>query len=211
MTRNRSASSARDRRPAKSVKHIPDHLIDFSEIPESTEAELARATRVGRPKTGAAKQLIAFRIDPVLLAKLRQLAAKEGRPYQTVLHEILEHAGKDSAKQSTDSDLNKEISESRLNALRETALVLLAEVEALTNTQSPRANPSSSLLEEVKRFEIDLIRAALDKTGGNQTRAARLLGVRHTTLSAKIKRYKIPAIALETKVNNKDRDGEVAA
>jgi DNA-binding NtrC family response regulator len=36
-----------------------------------------------------------------------------------------------------------------------------------------------------------VIRAALEKTGGNQARAARLLGIKHTTLNAKIKRYKI--------------------
>jgi len=97
MARNRSVSSARVRRHAKSAKHIPDHQIDFSDIPESTNAELAKARRVGRPKTGQAKQLIAFRIDPALLAKLRKLAAKKHRPYQTVVHEILESAVKKAA------------------------------------------------------------------------------------------------------------------
>jgi uncharacterized protein (DUF4415 family) len=97
MARKRSASSAPDRRPGKSAKHIPDHKIDFSDIPESTDAELARARRVGRPRSGQAKQLIAFRIDPALLAKLRKLAAKKRRPYQTVVHEILESAVKKAA------------------------------------------------------------------------------------------------------------------
>ena len=76
---------------------MPDREIDFSDIPESTDAELANARRVGRPKTGQAKQLIAFRIDPALLTKLRKLAAKKGRPYQTFLHEILESAVKRAA------------------------------------------------------------------------------------------------------------------
>jgi predicted DNA binding CopG/RHH family protein len=76
---------------------MPDREIDFSDIPESTDAELASARRVGRPKTGQAKQLIAFRIDPELLTKLRKLAAKKGRPYQTFLHEILESAVKRAA------------------------------------------------------------------------------------------------------------------
>lgn len=92
MVKNRSESSARDKRHAKSARHIPDREIDFSDVPESTDAELARARRVGRPATGQAKQLIAFRIDPTLLAKLRKLAAKKRRPYQTLLHEILESA-----------------------------------------------------------------------------------------------------------------------
>lgn len=78
MTKKQFASSARDKRPARSAKHIPDREIDFSDIPESTDAELAKARRVGRPKTGQAKQLIAFRIDPALLAKLRKLAEKKG-------------------------------------------------------------------------------------------------------------------------------------
>jgi uncharacterized protein (DUF4415 family) len=97
MARQQSASSARAKRPARSAKHITDHEIDFSDIPESTGEELARATRVGRPRTGSAKQLIAFRFDPALLAKLPKLAAKKGRPYQTLLHEILESAVKKAA------------------------------------------------------------------------------------------------------------------
>jgi DNA-binding NtrC family response regulator len=45
--------------------------------------------------------------------------------------------------------------------------------------------------EEVKRFEIDLIRRALDQTAGHQSRAARLLGLNATTLNSKIKAYDI--------------------
>jgi DNA-binding NtrC family response regulator len=45
--------------------------------------------------------------------------------------------------------------------------------------------------DEVKRFEIDLLRRALDQTGGHQSRAARLLGLNATTLNSKIKTYNI--------------------
>lgn len=45
--------------------------------------------------------------------------------------------------------------------------------------------------EEVKRFETDLIRQALDQTAGHQSRAARLLGLNATTLNSKIKSYNI--------------------
>jgi DNA-binding NtrC family response regulator len=45
--------------------------------------------------------------------------------------------------------------------------------------------------DEVRRFEIDLIRRALDQTGGHQSRAARLLGMNPTTLNSKIKTYNI--------------------
>ena len=73
---------------------MPDSRIDFSDIPESTDAELKRARRVGRPKTGSAKQLIAIRISPRLLAQLRRLAARQSKPYQTLIHELLERATK---------------------------------------------------------------------------------------------------------------------
>ena len=75
---------------------MPDSQIDFSDIPESTAEELKRARRVGRPvgrpKTGYAKQLIAIRISPRLLAQLRRLAARQDKPYQTLIHELLERA-----------------------------------------------------------------------------------------------------------------------
>jgi DNA-binding NtrC family response regulator len=45
--------------------------------------------------------------------------------------------------------------------------------------------------DEVRRFEIDLIRRALERTGGHQSRAARLLGMNATTLNSKIKTYNI--------------------
>jgi len=79
----------------------------------------------------------------------------------------------------------------RLNALREIALTLLSEVEVLRNMQSSSVNPRLRLRDEVQQFEIELIRTALERTSGNQRRAARLLGVKNTTLNAKIKRYNI--------------------
>lgn len=92
MAKKRSVLSVRAKHRGKNVKYTPDHEIDFTDIPESTDEELARAHRVGRPPTGNAKQLIAVRISPRLLAKLRKLAARKRKPYQTLLHELLEKA-----------------------------------------------------------------------------------------------------------------------
>jgi predicted DNA binding CopG/RHH family protein len=92
MTKKQSASSARARRHVKNVKYIPDSQLDLSDIPEATDEQLRRARRVGRPVTGNAKHLIAIRIAPRVLDRLRQLAAKESKPYQTYIHEILERA-----------------------------------------------------------------------------------------------------------------------
>jgi predicted DNA binding CopG/RHH family protein len=92
MKKKQSGSSARDRRAGANVKHIPDSQIDFSDIPEATHAQLKRMRRVGRPSSGMAKQLIAIRLSPRLLHQLRKMAAKQGKPYQTLIHELLEKA-----------------------------------------------------------------------------------------------------------------------
>ena len=92
MAKKRLVSSLRAGQARKGAKPTQDERIDFSDIPESTEEELKRARRVGRPKSGNAKQLIAIRIDPRLLARLRRLAAKQSKPYQTLIHELLERA-----------------------------------------------------------------------------------------------------------------------
>ncbi len=73
---------------------MPDSRLDLSDIPEATDEQLRRARRVGRPVTGNAKQLIAIRIAPRLLAQLRRLAAKQSKPYQTLIHELLERAAR---------------------------------------------------------------------------------------------------------------------
>ncbi|HEY2821547.1 MAG TPA: BrnA antitoxin family protein [Candidatus Acidoferrum sp.] len=97
MARKRSDLSRLAERVAKNVKSIPDSEIDFSDIPETTEEEFNRARRVGRPVTGNAKMLIALRISPTVLVRLRSQAAKQKKPYQTYIHEILERAANKSA------------------------------------------------------------------------------------------------------------------
>lgn len=94
MKKKSSGLPARARQRVKSVKHMPDSRLDLSDIPESTDAELRRARRVGRPVTGNAKHLIAIRIAPRLLAQLRRMAAKQSKPYQTFIHELLERAAR---------------------------------------------------------------------------------------------------------------------
>lgn len=71
---------------------MSDRPIDLSDIPEATDEQLRRARRVGRPASGNAKQLIAIRIAPRLLHQLRRMAAKQSKPYQTLIHELLEKA-----------------------------------------------------------------------------------------------------------------------
>src|SRR5712671_7022962 len=76
MTKKRFASSAHARQRAKNARHMPDSMLDLTDIPEATDAQLRRARRVGRPSTGNAKQLIAIRISPKVLARLRRQTAQ---------------------------------------------------------------------------------------------------------------------------------------
>ena len=98
---------------------------------------------------------------------------------------LLSPRGPQASSQQREIVLN-----SRLDALREIALSLLTELETLGRA-TPAAAGKIRLDDEVKRFEIDLIRAALDRAHGNQSRASRILGIKKTTLNAKIKRYQI--------------------
>ena len=75
-----------------------------------------------------------------------------------------------------------------LDGLREAAVTLLREVESLASQQDADAR-KLALHEEVQRYESELIRQALQRTHGNQRRAAKLLGVKVTTLNCKIKRF----------------------
>ncbi|MDF0673563.1 MAG: BrnA antitoxin family protein [Nitrospira sp.] len=95
--RKLSGSSVRGKRAARSGRHIPDSEIDFSDIPELSDEQLKRMRRIGRPATGMAKQLIAIRLSPRLLATLREMAAKRRKPYQTLIHELLEKAASQAA------------------------------------------------------------------------------------------------------------------
>jgi transcriptional regulator with GAF, ATPase, and Fis domain len=69
--------------------------------------------------------------------------------------------------------------------------MLLRELESLRPEELSQPDRDASLQTQVQKFESDLIRQALCRSAGNQARAARLLGVKHTTLNAKIHRYRI--------------------
>jgi transcriptional regulator with GAF, ATPase, and Fis domain len=75
--------------------------------------------------------------------------------------------------------------------IKDLALALLAEAEAMGADQHPDIGQGFCLREAVRRFEIDLITDALRRSGGRQARAAALLGTKATTLHHKIKQYRI--------------------
>jgi len=79
----------------------------------------------------------------------------------------------------------------RLKTLRELATTLLSEVEEMASVRPPDLKGGINIHDEVRRYEIELIRRALKLTSGHQARAARLLHIKTTTLNSKIKRYKL--------------------
>jgi transcriptional regulator with GAF, ATPase, and Fis domain len=89
----------------------------------------------------------------------------------------------------------------RIQRVVDLADALLSEAETLARDKAftDEANKLRPLdilggidfYDEVQRFETHLIRMALAETGGNQAKAARLLGIKATTLNSKIKLFNI--------------------
>jgi DNA-binding protein Fis len=87
----------------------------------------------------------------------------------------------------------------RLTRIRELASTLLDEADSLDHENALAETAATvdalnlqsgvDFFDEVRQFEMRLIDRALKLTGGNQARAARLLGLGTTTLNYKIKAY----------------------
>jgi DNA-binding NtrC family response regulator len=88
--------------------------------------------------------------------------------------------------------------EQRVQQLTLLAKALASEIETLqTELDIDRDRDKPVVLDndgidfyrEVEQYEIELIKSALSRCGGNQTQAARLLHMKSTTLNAKMKHY----------------------
>lgn len=79
----------------------------------------------------------------------------------------------------------------KISELKNNAYMLLQEIRELSKMEFTDIQSGIDLHEEVRRFEIRLIKLALQETDGRQVRAANLLGIKMTTLNEKIKRYGI--------------------
>jgi two-component system response regulator AtoC len=89
----------------------------------------------------------------------------------------------------------------RLAALSTGGVIGVADLESASGTERapepmtdatdppPDARNGPSLKEQVEAFERGLVARALDATGGNQSEAARRLGVSRVTLIDKMKKY----------------------
>ncbi|HEV2880646.1 MAG TPA: helix-turn-helix domain-containing protein [Pyrinomonadaceae bacterium] len=88
--------------------------------------------------------------------------------------------------------LNENALSGQIEMLQMAALTLLKEVQAISTLDAADIVRGIKFYDEVERFERELIMRALELTGGHQVRAARLLGLKVTTLNSKVKRYRIP-------------------
>ena len=88
--------------------------------------------------------------------------------------------------------------EHRVQQLTHLAKALASEVETLqlelaTDRNRDKLvefdNQGIDFYQEIERYEIELIKSALNRCNGNQTKAARLLRMKSTTLNAKMKHY----------------------
>ena len=96
-----------------------------------------------------------------------------------------------SPNSSVGDSLSESLLDRQLELFRETLLNALRVVESLKAGTRMRRAGAVNLKDEVNRFEAELIKAALMQTGGNQSETARLLDMKESTLSLKIRRYRI--------------------
>jgi DNA-binding NtrC family response regulator len=102
-------------------------------------------------------------------------------------------------------EVDEQVFKQKLEALKDVAMMLVEEIEALDYVRSVNISRGISLPDELRMFEVHLIQSALERTGGHQTRAAQLLGINLTTLHNKLKRMNIsPDLRVEAPILHED-------
>jgi DNA-binding NtrC family response regulator len=88
----------------------------------------------------------------------------------------------------------------RIEALKTLTKLLLHEVESLAEISPEKKrqtiNETVNLSEQVQRYEVTIICDALLSVKGNKRKAAKMLGMKTTTLHAKIRRYGIDSLSI---------------
>jgi DNA-binding NtrC family response regulator len=79
----------------------------------------------------------------------------------------------------------------RMAAVKNLANTLLAEIKGIGEPIELNLANGINIKDEIRRYETELIRLALRLNGNHQLRTARMLGIKPTTLNAKIKRFAI--------------------
>ena len=107
------------------------------------------------------------------------------------------------------TNVDSENIRARAERLISAALSLTHAIEMLSSAEllgdlRPDVRSGVDFYKEVTRFEVLLIEDAMRVTKGNQVQAAALLGLNHTTLNSKIKRYKIDRFAFSPYLQGAD-------
>ena len=93
------------------------------------------------------------------------------------------------SRNSDDQNGERETVAERITSLRHNAFALIKEMRELGSASFTDISNGIDMADEIRRLEIRLIERALEETNGHQVNAARLLGLKVTTLNAKIKRF----------------------
>ena len=104
-------------------------------------------------------------------------------------HDI--HRRPTSTRSGDDLQIEPTVSRTRLRSLELLVAELQQGLESLSSAQKPDVAQAIDFYEEVRCFEIALIKRALLLAEGHQVKAARLLNLNPTTLNAKVKAYRI--------------------
>lgn len=116
-------------------------------------------------------------VEPVSRPRLRESSSSSSTPVQL---RIADHPVRDRVQRLVTLALSL-LNEAQ-NLARDKAFT-----EASAQLRSLNMAEGIDFYKEVERFEIELIRLALDRTHGCQAKAARLLRIKPTTLNSKIK------------------------
>ncbi|CAN5804921.1 hypothetical protein BH18ACI4_BH18ACI4_13710 [soil metagenome] len=116
-------------------------------------------------------------VEPVIHPRLRESPSSSSSPVQL---RIADHPIRDRVQRLVTLSLSL-LNEAQ-NLARDKAFS-----EASGQFRTLNVAEGIDFYKEVERFEIELIRLALDRTHGCQAKAARLLRIKPTTLNSKIK------------------------
>jgi DNA-binding protein Fis len=108
-------------------------------------------------------------------------------------------------QETTQPAASQDVPSVRALALKVLAYALLERIEQLERPREQGEVRNLHLADEVRRFESAMIRSALNITGGRKRPAARLLGMKSTTIHAKIRRYKIDLDEISRQTNGRGR------
>jgi transcriptional regulator with PAS, ATPase and Fis domain len=118
----------------------------------------------------------------------------------------LPHSDSESFTNNPESVQFSESQKTLLQHLENIINSIIDQIESITRQKSfptlmlatKQHSPKKiDLKNEVENYEANLIRCALQRTRGNQLEAARLLGVKRSSLHAEIVRYKIARNGLQ--------------